>query len=129
MYSRDPPCQILPLLPGYHESSLLNHIPELGLAWELLDAFHQILVTAPIPRNQLPYQRYSSKTPSLVDSIEEGVIDLAEFKACEDSTGFEDTEGFMKGGLLVCEVADAEGDSVEVDGVAGDGGEFLCVGF
>lgn len=128
MNRRNPKRKILPPLPRNHKPRLLNHIPKLFLPWKPLDTLHQILITGPIPRHQLPNQRYGPETPPFIDSIQQRVRHAAKFQTREDTAGFEDAVGFAERGVFVGEVADAEGDGVEVDAIRGDGGEVFGVG-
>lgn len=49
---------------------------------------------------------------------------MAEFEAVEFSTGFEDAVGFGKGFIDVGDVAEAEGDGVDIKMVVGEGEVF-----
>ena len=123
MYARYPPRQVLIPLPGYDEPRILNHAPELFLCRKALNALHQILVTVPIARDELPNQRYGAEAPSLVRRVEEAAVDVAEFETRENAAGFEDAESLAQRSGFVGEVADAEGDGIEIDAAGGDGGE------
>lgn len=127
VYRRNAIRQILISLPRYQKTSILDHIAKLGLARELGNALHQILVAVAVTGDQLANQRDSSKAPALVDGIEQRVVDLGKLEAGEDTTWLEDAEGFLESDFLVCEVADAKGDGVQVDAVGGDHVEVLGV--
>lgn len=128
VYRSDAPRQILVPLPRHHKPGLPNHAPELLLAGELLNALYEILVTIPIPRDQLPNHRYSAEAPALVHGVEERVVDLAELEAGEYATGLEDAERFAERRGFVGEVADAKGDRVEIQAPALNHVQILGVG-
>jgi len=128
MNSCNAPRQILPALPRNQKPGLLDHVPELLLLREALNALDQVLVTIPIAGDQLAYQRDGAKAPPLVDGIEQGVRDAAELETGEEAAGFQDAVGLAQGDVLVGEVPDAEGDGVQIDRVVGDGVEMLGVG-
>lgn len=54
MYTGNSSGQILIAFTRHHESDLFNHLLELVLARELLDALHEILVAVPVSGNKLP---------------------------------------------------------------------------
>lgn len=124
-------CQIFPALAANNEAGVLNHVAELGLAGETLDALDEILVGVAVAGDEVADEGDGAEAPALVYGVEEGVGDLAELEAGEDAAGLEDAAGFGQGGGDVAEVADAEGDGVQVEGVVGDGGggEGRRVGF
>jgi hypothetical protein len=128
MYRRNPIRQILIPLPRNQKPSLPNHPAKLLLTRELRNTLHQILVTRSIPRDHLPNHRDRVERPLLVDSVKERVLDLAELETREDAAGLEHAEGFFQGDVLVREIADAERDGVQVDGVVWDHVQLLSVG-
>lgn len=122
--------EILPALPANNEASVDDHVAELLLAGEALNALDEILVAVAVAGDELTDERDGAEAPALVGGVEQGVPDLAELEDGEDAAGLEDAVGLAQGGGDVAEVADAEGDGVEVDAGRGDagGGEVLGVG-
>lgn len=120
--------KVLPALARNDETSGLDHIPKLFLAGEALDALDEVLVAVPVAGDQLADEGDGAEAPLLVDLVEDRVVDLAELEAGEDAAGAEDAEGLAQGAVLVGEVADAEGDRVQVDAVVWDHVEVLGVG-
>ena len=110
--------QVLPTLTilttRHHKSSLLDHIPPLSLAGESLNTLNQILIAVSVSSNNLSNQRNSSKTPSLVDEVENRVVDFAELETSEYTTGLQDAESLLQRNILVCKVTDAERDRVQI---------------
>lgn len=139
MYSSDTKGQILIpsssqlLRPGTRtgneKASIANHIAKLVLVGELLDALDEILVAVAVGGDDLADQRDRGKAPPLVEGIKGPVFHLAELETGEDAAGPEDAVGLAQGNGLVGEVADAEGDGVEIDGVVFDGRQVFGVGF
>jgi len=143
MNSSHPASQILIPLPANHKASIDDHLSELLLAREPLDALDQVLVAVPVPGHELANQGNSPEAPPLIHGVEERVVvRLAELEAGKDAPRLEDAVGLAEGGGNRGEVADAEGDGVQVYRCVGDGdgrgagggvegragGEVLCVG-
>lgn len=131
MYRRNPAGEILPPLTTHHKASVQNHIPEILLAWEALYTLHQVLVTVPVPRHELPNKRDRPEAPPLVQGVQHRVpIDLAELEHGQHAAGLQDAVGLAERGGYVAEVADAEGYRVQVHAGGRDagGGEVLGVG-
>lgn len=125
MHRRHPPRQILPPLPGNRKPRLHNHVPKLPLAREPLNALHQVLVTLPVPRHQLPNQRNRPERPLPVRRREQRrpPVRLAKLQARKHAARLQHAVRFPQRRRDVAEVADAEGDGVEVDrGVRDRGG-------
>lgn len=129
MHRRNPARQILPPLPRDQEPRVFNHIPELCLTGELGNALHQILVAISIPGNQLANERDRTKAPALVHGVKHWIVHFAELEARKDAAGLEHAVRFAQGGFFRREVANAEGDGVEVYACIWDHGEVLGVGF
>jgi hypothetical protein len=119
--------QILIALPRHQKPGVADHAAELLLARELGNALDKILVAIAVAGNELANERDGGEAPALVDGVEERVVHLAELEAGEDAAGLEDAVGLAQGDILVGEVADAEGDRVQVDAGVGDHAEVLCV--
>lgn len=103
-----------------NETSLLDHVSPLGLAGESLDTLNKILVAVSVSSNDLADQRNGGKTPSLVDEIENRVVDLAELEAGKDTTRLQDTECLLQRNILVCKVSDTKRDGVQIHTVVGN---------
>lgn len=131
MYRGHASRKILPSLAPNDKPSIHNHIPEFLLAGEPLNTLHQILVALAVSRHQLPNQGNGTKAPALVNGIKQRIlVDLAKLEHGQHAAGLEDAVGLAQGLWDIAKVADAKGDSVQVDRVVGDagGGEVLCVG-
>lgn len=124
MHRRHPPRQILPPLPGNHKPRLHNHVPKLPLAREPLNALHQVLVALPVPRHQLPNQRNRPERPLPVRRRKQRrpPVRLAKLQARKHPARLQHPVRFPQRRRDVAEVADAEGDGVEVDRGVRDGG-------
>ena len=121
--------QILVPLTADHEPGVDDHVAELFLGREPLDALDQVLVAVPIARDQLADQRDRAEGPLLVDGVEERVlVGLAELEAGEHAAGLQDAVGLAQRAGDVGKVADAEGDGVQVHRGVGDGGGGHRVG-
>lgn len=116
--------QVFPTLTVFasrnNETSLLDHIPPFSLARESLDTLNEILVAVSVSSNNLTDQRNGGKTPSLVDEIENRVVNLAELEAGKDTTRLQNTESLLQRNILVCKVSDTERDCVQVHTVVGN---------
>lgn len=130
MDSRHTAREILPALAADDEAGVDDHVAELLLAGEALDALDEVLVAVAVAGDELADKGDGAEAPALVEGVEDGVPDLAELEDGEDAAGAEDAVGLAEGGGDVAKVADAKGDGVEVDAAAGDagGGEVLGVG-
>jgi hypothetical protein len=106
MYAGDSAGQVFIPFAWHHESGFFNHLLELLLSRELLDALHKVLIAVPVSSNQLPDQGYCAETPSLIDCVKDATIDVAKLKACEYTARFQDSECFMYGCRFVRKVAD-----------------------
>jgi hypothetical protein len=129
MDSSNPRTQILPTPPRHHEARLDNHIPPLLLPRKAVNTLHQVLITRPIPGNKLPNKRYSTKTPPLINRIENRILHLRELETREYTSWLEHTVRFAQRGALISEVPDSKSDGVQVDAVLchAGGGEVLGV--
>ena len=120
MNRRDPSTQILPpfsfsFSPGDLKPRLPNHPTKLLLRRELRNALYQIPVTIPDrPATTCPISGIAPKLHRLYTASSTGIGDGAEFEAREDTAGFQDAECFAERLGFVGEVADAEGDGVEI---------------
>lgn len=113
--------QILIPLSTNHETRINNHIPKVLLAREPFDRFHQVLITIPIPRDQLSNQRDRAKAPLLVNGVEKRVlIRFAKLQTSKDATGLEHAVSLAQGGGDVAKVSDTESDGIQVDRLIGD---------
>lgn len=131
MNSSNSPGKILIALASDREASLHNQVPELLLAGKPLDTLNQILVAIAVAGDKLTDERDGAKGPLLVDGVEKRpLVRLGELETGKDTAGLEHAVGLAQGGGHVGEVADAEGDGVQVERVVGDGvaGEDLGVG-
>lgn len=128
--SRHTAREILPALAADDEAGVDDHVAELLLAGEALDALDEVLVAVAVAGDELADEGDGAEAPALVEGVEDGVPDLAELEDGEDAAGAEDAVGLAEGGGDVAEVADAKGDGVEIDAAAGDAGrgEVLGVG-
>lgn len=116
-------------LPRNHKARLANHLREILLLREALDALHEVLVAIPVRRNDLSDQRDRAKRPPLVHGVEKRVVQVRrELQASEHAAGLQHAEGFAQRNVLVREVPDAESDGVQVDAGVGDGVQILGVG-
>lgn len=130
-YGRYTTRQILIALTAHHKASVENHVSKLLLRGETLNALHQVLVTIPIARHQLPNERDRPKTPPLVDGIEEGkTIDLGKLEHGKHATGLEHSVRLAQSQGDIAEIPNAKRDRVQIDRVVGDAGgaEVLGVG-
>lgn len=125
MYGSDAAGQVLVAPAADDEAGFLDEAAEVGLAGEALDALDEVLVGVTVAGDELADEGDGGEAPALVDGVEGRVGDLAELEAGEDAAGLEDAVGLGQGGGDVGEVADAEGDGVEVEGGGGDGGGQL----
>jgi len=128
MDRRDTSGQIFPSLPRNNKARSLNHIPKLLLPRKFLYALHQILVAVPISRNKLSNQRDSPKTPPLIHSVKERVPHTRELQTGKDASGLQHPVRFPQCFVFVCEIADSERDSVEINRVVRDSEEVLGIG-
>src|SRR3984885_142246 len=83
MYASNSSSQNFIALTWHHEASFFNHALELLLSWELLNALHKVLIAISVPSNKLANQRYCAKAPSLIDFVEEAVVDMTKFETCK----------------------------------------------
>lgn len=122
MDRRDTPREVLVPVARDGKARLDDHVPEALLAGEALDALDEVLVRVPVAGDDLADEGDAAEGPALVEGVEDGILHGAELEAGEDAAGLEDAARLAEGGGYVCEVADAEGDGVEVDRVVRDGG-------
>lgn len=123
--------QILIALASNLESGILNHASELLLARESLDTLDEVLIAIPVTGHKLSNERNGTERPLLVDGVEERVlVDLAELETGENTARLEYTVSLLQRGGDVCEVANAECDGVQIEGVVLNAGrQDLGVGF
>lgn len=115
MYGGHTTREVLIPVAAYDKAGVDNHVPELLLRGEPLDALHQVLVRVPVPGDELADEGDGAEAPPLVDGVEEGeAVDLAELEDGEDAAGLEDAVGLPEGGGDVAEVPDAKGHGIEV---------------
>ena len=123
MNSRHTAREILVSAPANHKSCVDNHVSEVFLRGEPLNALYQVLITVAVAGDELSDQRDCAERPFFVEGVEQrDLVGFAEFEAGEDAAGLEHAVGLAQGGGDIGEVADAEGDGVQVDRVGGDGG-------
>ena len=122
MDSRNTTSEVLVAVARHGEAGVDNHVSELLLGGEALDALHEVLVRVPVAGDDLADEGDGAEGPALVEGVENHVVDGAELETGEDAAGLQHAAGLAQGGGYVGEVADAEGDGVQVDGVVGDGG-------
>lgn len=128
MNGRNPPREILISRSRRQKPSLLDHRTELLLAREFLDTLDQILVAVPVTGNDLADEGDGTEAPAFVDCVEEIVIDLAELHTRKHPAGLQHAERLVQRGLLVCKIADAKDNRVQVDRVVRHGRHALRVG-
>jgi hypothetical protein len=120
----------LPPLPGNNKARLANHLREILLLREPLNALHKILVAVPVRSHNLSNQRNRAERPALVHGVEERVIEVRrEFQAREHAAGLQHAISLPERRVLVREIADSKGDGVEVYAGVRDGRQGLGVGF
>ena len=129
MNSRHATGQILPALAAHNKPGVDNHVTEVALAGEALDALDEVLVAVAVAGDELADEGDGAEGPALVEGVEEGeAVGLGELEAGEDAAGLEDAVGLAQGGGDVAEVADAKGDRVQVLGGRRDRRQVLGVG-
>ena len=128
MHSSNAARQILPALARDQKPSVANHIAEVVLGGELGYALDKVLVAVAIAGNQLADEGNRAEAPALVEGVEDGIGDFGELQTGKDAARFQDAEGFAQGAVLMREVADAEGDRVQVDAGVGNSVERFGVG-
>lgn len=122
MNRRNSTCQVLIPLASHSETGLLDHVSELLLAGEPLDAFDKILVAITVSGDQLADEGNGTERPLLVDGVEERVlVHLAELEASKHAAWLQDPVSLPQSRRDIGEVSDAECDSVQVERVVLDG--------
>lgn len=92
-----------------------DHVAELLLGGEALDAFDQVLVAVAVASDELADQGDCPKRPPLVDGVEERVpVGLAELEAGKDAAGPEGAVRLAQRRRYVGEVADAKRHRIQV---------------
>jgi len=126
MYGSNPISQVLIAISRNGESCIDNHITELLLLGEALDALYQVLVAIAISRDDMANQGDRAKGPPLVHGVEKRVaLDSAKLEAGEDAAGAEDTMSLPQRRGYVCKITDTKCDGVKIDRVVGNGGREL----
>ena len=128
MNTRYSPSQILPPLPlffpiihiisstsRHHETRSLDQSLEFSLPRESLNTLYEILIAIPVPRNQLPNDRYCPKAPSFVDGVQQRIANFRELKTCEHPAGFQYAICLLKCIWDGGKISDAERDGVEIN--------------
>lgn len=72
-----PAGEILVAVASHGEACVYNHVPEVLLARESLDAFHEVLIAVSVCGDQLPDEGNGAEGPLLVNGVQERVpVDL-----------------------------------------------------
>lgn len=114
---RDASRQVLVAVAPDHEAGVDDHVPELLLRGEPLDALDQVLVAVAVAGDELPDQGDAREAPALVDGVEQRVAHLAELEAREHAARLQHAVRLPQRLRDVAEVADAERDRVQVERV------------
>lgn len=106
------------------ETGLVQAALERLLRRKFANAFDEILVAVAVPGDHLADPGNSAEGPGVISFGQEGFVHAAEFKAEEAPAGFKDTARLSQSGVDMCNIAEAEGDGVDVDAGAFHGEGF-----
>src|SRR5262245_25836863 len=118
MKGRDPACQIAEL--DALEPSRRHPAGEFLLSGESSDALHQILIGAAILRHNLAEHRQDLKGIKVVEPVEDGNRDMAEFEAEKTAAGLEDPSRFRQRVMQARQIPQSEGDRVGIERPIGE---------